>query len=106
MFKDDLININKRFADGKIINSSSLEFALSNKKSEMDQIAYLVRAFLIDHVFEDGNKRTATALISGYYAEYEIGFDAQKLIKNMIKIASENINDINKIRRLVKNVIR
>jgi prophage maintenance system killer protein len=106
MFEEDLIEINKRFADGKIINKGSLSFALSVKKTEIEQIAYLIRALLIDHSFEDGNKRTATSLISIYFTEYEIGFDPQKLTQNVIKIASKNINNIPKIKRMIKNVIR
>jgi len=33
-------------------------------------LAYLTRAILIDHVFEEGNKRTVALLIKSY-AEYE-----------------------------------
>ena len=90
------------------MNKSSLEFALSSIKTKawIDQIAYLVRAILLDHVFEDGNKRTAAVIIIIYFTELEIGFDPQKIAEIILNIITKNINDINKIKRMIKNVIR
>ena len=107
-YLDDIININKRFARGLVINQSSLEFALSSIKSKpwIDQVAYLVRAILLDHIFEDGNKRTAAAIIVAYYTEFEIGFDPKKIAQVMIDITSKNIDNISKIKRMIKNVVR
>ena len=107
-FINEIININKKFAKGIIVNKSSLEFALSSIKTKawIDQVAYLVRAILLDHVFEDGNKRTAAAIIIVYFTEFEIGFDPQKIAQTIIKIVTQNINSINKIKRMIKNVIR
>jgi len=107
-YVNEIITINKRFASGKVINKSSLEFALSaiKNKSWMDQLAYLTRALLIDHVFEDGNKRTAASLVVAYYTTLEIGFDTEKISKNMINITSKNINNLSKIKRMIKNVVR
>jgi len=106
--KEDLINANKRFATGKIVNQGSLEFAISSikTKSWMDQVAYLIRALLVDHVFEDGNKRTAASVIAMYYTEFKIGFDPEKVNEILIKIIKQNINDITKIKRMIKNVTR
>jgi prophage maintenance system killer protein len=105
---NEIININKKFANGNIVNKSSLEFALSAIKTKgwIDQVAYLVRALLIDHVFEDGNKRTAATIITVYFTEFEIGFDLQKIANIIIKIASQNINNVSKIKRMIKNVVR
>ena len=107
-YSNEIININKKFAKGTVINKSSLEFAFSSIKAKtwIDQIAYLVRAILIDRVFEDGNKQTAASIIIAYYTEFGIGFDPQKLAQVIIKITSKNINDINKIKRMIKNVVR
>ncbi|MBW2977854.1 hypothetical protein KY331_03340 [Candidatus Woesearchaeota archaeon] len=105
---NEIININKKFANGNIVNKSSLEFALSAIKTKawIDQVAYLVRALLIDHVFEDGNKRTAASIIIAYYTEFEIGFDPQKIVEAIIKITSKNINNVSKIKRMIKNAVR
>lgn len=104
----ELVNLNKKVANGNIVNKSSLDFALSSirTKSWFDQLAYLVRALLIDHVFEDGNKRTAAFLIISYCTEYKIGFDSEKITKVIINITSKNTNNISKIKRMIKNVIR
>ena len=107
-YVDEIIRINKKFATGAIVNRSSLEFALSSIKTKawIDQVAYLVRALLADHVFEDGNKRTAAAIVIAYYTEFEIGFDPLRITETMIKITSKNIKDISKIKRMIKNVLR
>ncbi|MBW2965643.1 hypothetical protein KY342_00905 [Candidatus Woesearchaeota archaeon] len=107
-YLNELININKKFARGIVVNKSSIEFALSSikTKSWIDQVAYLIRAILLDHVFEDGNKRTAASIIIAYYTEFEIGFDPQKITEVIIKITSKNINNVSKIKRMIKNVIR
>lgn len=107
-YLNEIVNINKRFAKGTVVNKSSLEFALSSIKTKpwIDQVAYLVRAILLDHVFEDGNKRTAASIIIAYYTEFEIGFDPQKIALAILNIITKNINDINKIKRMIKNVVR
>src|SRR3990167_1396996 len=67
--KKDIISINKNFALGHFENESSLNFALEHSKYEIawtKQLAYLIRAVLIDHVFVDGNKRTAYGLLLNY----------------------------------------
>jgi len=107
---EDVIRINKEVTKGpgNIVNKSSLDFALSSIKTKpwFDQLAYLLRSILVDHVFEDGNKRTATAIISMYYTEFKIGFDMQKTVDVVTKISSKNIKDIGNIKRIIKNVIR
>ncbi len=107
-YKKEIVEINKKFADGKIVNDSSLEFTLSSIRSKpwVDQVAYLVRALAADHAFEDGNKRTAASIIIAYYTEFEIGFDPAKIAKTIIKITSKNIENIITIKRMIKNVVR
>src|SRR3989338_2130681 len=65
--KKDIIALNQRFDQGKLHNEASLDFALSFCKRSANwtkELAYLTRAILLDHVFEEGNKRTALLLIS------------------------------------------
>ena len=107
--KKGIITINRKFDSGIVVNASSLDFALSNLKTTKDwtkQLAYLVRAILIDHVFEEGNKRTAAALIMDFIEIQKLAYDSYKVDKLIIEIIKKNITDINKIRRLIKNVIR
>ena len=107
--KEDVIEINMVFDIGKIINEGSLDFALSSLKKTKDwlkQVSYLVRAVLIDHVFEEGNKRTATALIMSVFENQKIAYDPRKVDEVVIEIIIKNINNINKIRSLIKNATR
>lgn len=104
-----LIEINKNFDRGIIVNGSSLDFALSsmqNSKDWVKQLAYLVRALLIDHVFQEGNKRTAAAVILSFFEIHKVGYDPYKVDKLIGEIILKNINNIEQIRRKLKDVIR
>ncbi len=107
--KKDIISLNKDFENGSVHNDASLEFALSYAKKTENwtrALAWIVRAILLDHAFEEGNKRTAALLIKTY-AEYEghRTYDDQvvSLIKNIIL---KNIKSITKIEDLIKDAIR
>lgn len=102
---NELERINKQFEPkSRIKNPSSLEFAAEHAARTQDwtkQLAYLLRAILVDHAFEDGNKRTGAYLVFKFFEENKIPVDAQKVDRLLIKIASDNITNINKIRRQV-----
>jgi len=105
--EDNLVKINKKFANGMIRNKECLDSALSqSEKGWMDQVAYLVRALLLDNIFEDGNKRTAAVIIAASYTEFEIGFDVKRVDEVVVEISSKKIEDIGKIKGLIKSVIR
>lgn len=107
--KDTIINLNKEFDKGILINKSSLDFALSFAKHSKDwlkQLAFIVRSILLDHVFEEGNKRTASALIMAIFEENKLAYDPHKVDLLTIEIINKNIRDIEKIRRLIRNAIR
>ncbi len=105
--EENLITVDKRFANGVIVNKESLDLALSSpEKGWMDQVAYLVKGLLVDHIFEKGNKRTAAIIIAASYTEFEIGFDAQRIDEIVVEIESKDIADIDKIKELIKSVIR
>ncbi|MEK6923477.1 MAG: hypothetical protein AABW84_02190 [Nanoarchaeota archaeon] len=104
---NDIERINKELeAKGGLKNEGSLHFAVSHAIHTKDwrlQLAYLLRALLVDHVFNDGNKRTAAYLITLYFDEHNINYDKDKLARLIIKIASKNIIKIDEIRRLIKD---
>lgn len=107
--KKDLIRLNQEFDNGNLINEASLDFVLSYaKKTEnwTKALAYIVRAILLDHVFEEGNKRTAALLIKSY-ATYE-GYKTydDKIIKLIKKILLKNITSIKTIEEMIKDGIR
>lgn len=107
MIVEELATINKRFSSGRIINKSSLEFAesaLKRTKNWHEQAAHIIRAIVADHPFEDGNKRTAAAYLSGLFEEYKIPYDQYKIDKLVLVIAKDT-KSIDKIRRMIKNAI-
>jgi prophage maintenance system killer protein len=109
MFNEkDIVRLNKLFHNGIIRDKGSLSLVLSaiRNKGSLEQLACLVRAIIVDHVFEDGNKRTAAVLITAYFTEFEIGFDKEKITKSILDIASKNIININQIKRMIKNAVR
>jgi len=107
--KKDIIALNQEFDLGKVHNEASLDFAISYAKRTENwtkALAYVVRAILLDHVFEEGNKRTAALLIKTY-AEYEHRATYNdKILKLVTSIILSKLTDINKIEELIKDAIR
>ncbi|MEW6063466.1 MAG: hypothetical protein AB1571_03820 [Nanoarchaeota archaeon] len=104
-----LVEINKKFDKGIISNRSSLNFALSslnNTKDWIKQLSYLVRAILVDHIFQEGNKRTAAAVIIYFFEANKVAYDGYKIDKIIFEIAKKNIKNIEGIRRKLKDAIR
>lgn len=100
-----LEKINKTFEPKSTTkNLGSLEFAAEHASRTSDwrkQLAYLLRAILVDHAFEDGNKRTGAYLVFKFFEENKLLINTQKVDRLIIKLASENITDIDKIKRLI-----
>ena len=107
--KKDLVAINQDIgSNGKFHNEDSLDFAFSivkQNKSWLYELSYIVRCLLVDHCFEDGNKRTAIITIITYFEDKNLDYDKDKLIKIVWGIAKKNTADINKIMRMIKNAI-
>lgn len=105
--RKDIISLNMEIGEsGEFQNESSLDFALSiikHKKSWLYELSYLARSLLVDHAFRDGNKRTALALILAYFDDKGIECDKQKIANIVHRISKKNINDINKVARLIKS---
>lgn len=107
--KKDLIAFNQEFADGTLHNEASLDFALAYARRTANwprALAYLVRAILADHAFEEGNKRTAALLVKSY-AAYEGHHTYNDRLTLLIKdILLRNITDIAPIEEKIKNAIK
>jgi len=107
--KKDMIALNQQFDSGRLSNEHSLDFALGYAKHSVNwtkALAYLVRAINLDHVFEDGNKRTAALLIAAYanIEGHEIYND--KVVKLIKDIAVKRISSIKKIDDMVQNAVK
>jgi prophage maintenance system killer protein len=102
--KKDIIEINKTFHTGKLSNESSLDFALSHvyrSKNWLKTAAILSRAILIDHVFEDGNKRTAAGTIMTIMEMNKIAFSPAKIDNLVIDITKKNISKIRDVEKVI-----
>ena len=102
--KKDIIAINQKFDKGQIVNGSSLEYAIyhANKtKSWSRACAVLVRAVLIDHVFEEGNKRTAAAIITGFFENNNLRYEPEKVARCIANILTDNITNLIKIEKVI-----
>lgn len=107
--KKDLLRINQEMGEeGHFQNEASVDFAVSmmrQRRSWLHELAYILRSLLVDHAFNDGNKRTALAVTIVYLQEREISFDKEKLVKVIYEIAKKNYTSIDKIMRTIKNAI-
>lgn len=99
----DIKKINKELG-GKLRDSGSLEFAISagKGKSERRKLALLWRAILIDHPFDDLNKRTVEILTRKYTKENDYSIDTETLVKEIIDVSKNSITNLDKIERRIK----
>ena len=107
--KKDIIALNQEFDEGNFHNESSLDFALNYAKRTENwtkALAWLTRSILLDHVFAEGNKRTAALLIKTI-AKYE-GFQVHndKIVKLIKSIILKNITSIKKIEEMIQDAIQ
>lgn len=104
----DIIAINEEFHTGKISNQASLDYALEmiqNSRNWLKSSALLMRAILVDHVFEEGNKRTAAAVVMTYAEIHGLYCNPDKLNSVIVRVIVKNITDIRTIERMIKHAI-
>ncbi len=107
--KKDIIEINKLFSNGALINESSLDYVvnvMARSRNWLKASAHFTRAILIDHIFEDGNKRTAAAAIMLIMDLNKIPYDPQAVTVFIITVLKKNMVKIKEIERCMKDVIR
>lgn len=101
--KGDLIRINKALG-GNLRADSSLDFAFaaSENKTDRQKLALLWRAILIDHPFDDANKRTVELITRAYARSKGHKADTKKLVNEIIDVSKNNISDLKAIERKIK----
>ena len=106
--KKDIIAINQKISSGRFQKESALDFASEYSKHSISwtkQLAYLIRAILVDHVFEDGNKRTAFVVLTTTVDLNSCRIE-DKQATNMIKTwVLKNENSIENIQRRIEDGI-
>jgi len=107
--KEDLLRINQGFG-GNLRSNASIDFAFNkiedSKLGDYKQLAYLLRAILVDHPFSDGNKRTAMFLVFAFAKKNRRQVDRDLLIHHITSIAKKNIQEIRNIEWRLKNAIK
>lgn len=106
--RKDIIAINQEFHTGKIANAGSLDYAVDQAKRSRDWLkaaSLLIRSIIRDHVFEDGNKRTAAAVICAYVEMQNLNYNKERVDTAVLTIAKKNMDDIRKIGWLIKNAL-
>ena len=107
--RKDIFALNQEFEDGALHKEASLDFALSYARRTENwtkALAWLVRAILIDHVFEEGNKRTAALLIKAYAEHQGHGTYNDRVVKLIKEIILKNITSISRIEELIQDAIK
>ncbi len=101
--KEEVIEINHNLG-GHLRADSSLEFAFTaaEGKSDRRKLALLWRAILIGHPFDDANKRTVEIITRVYAKEKKYLVNTKRLVKEIIEVSKENINDLKAIERRIK----
>lgn len=105
----DVIAMNRLFDKGHVINRGGLEFAVSSANQERSWLkatAVLVRAVLIDHIFEEGNKRTAAVLVMGAMERQGLSFDRDKVVQGITLLLKKNTTSIENIQKVIKDAIK
>ena len=105
----DIVAINQEFHNGKLANEGSLAFALSYARRTTNWVkalAIITRAILIDHAFEDGNKRTAAAVI--FTEAHMQGFTVNKnRLAHLIEaVLRKNVTSTRELEEMIKDVIK
>lgn len=106
--KKDIIALNAELDNGRVVNESSLDYAITTMRKNKNWLracALIARAVLIDHVFEDGNKRTAAAVIAGYLEMNGFDFDQDKVNRVVITVLKKNITNLETIERLIRDAV-
>ncbi len=104
--RKEIIALNQEFHEGKVINAGSLDLALDQARKTRDWLkaaAFISRAIVVDHIFEDGNKRTGAAVIATYIDMQNLNFNQERVDKAVLEMAKKSINDIHKLMRLIKH---
>jgi len=107
--KKDLITMNKLFSTGHMINPSSLDYAVTlvaRSRNWLRSSAIMARCLLIDHVFEDGNKRTAALAITTIMEMNNISYDPAKIPAIVLYLSKKSIVSVREIERSIKDGIR
>lgn len=105
----DTIELNRSFSTGVVVNAGSLDYAVKTQARSRNWLrtaAVFARTILLDHVFEDGNKRTAAAVLMLLMDMNHVAYHPGAMPKIVLKIIKQNMTSITEIERCVRDAIR
>ena len=105
----DVVELNRSFSTGTVVNAGSLDYAIKTQARSRNWLrtaAVFARTILLDHVFEDGNKRTAAAVVMLLMEMHGVAYDPGAMPKIILKIIKQNITSITKLERGIRHAIR
>jgi len=100
---EDVKRINRTLG-GNLRDKGSIEFAIATGEGKPDirKVALLWRAVLIDHPFDDANKRTVELITRKYARMKKYEIDTEKLTREILNVSKKNITNLSKIERRIK----
>lgn len=108
--KNEVVELNKSVGGtGRMISEGNLDFAVSAQGRTKDwllQLAYVVRALLVGHAFEDYNKRTAVATMVTTFEGMKLAYDPYAVDNLVTRIARKNVRNVKTIRSMMRDVVR
>ncbi len=107
--RKDLVSLNQQFSNGQIINEGSLDFVLKQtyrSRHWYKTMCLLTRAILVDHLFEDGNKRTAAGVIMTYLDMHDYHYNPDEIAQLVLTLAKKRISNTTTIGRMIHHAIQ
>lgn len=104
----NLVEINKNFAKGEIDKNEVINYSIlkiNDTENWVEQIAWLFHALLSENCFKDGNKETAIAILLTVMEIKKLPINQDKILNIVLVISRNHITDINRIKRLIKEVV-
>ena len=100
----EIVEKNKELG-GTLVRPSSLHFACDRafyEKNIYRKVAYIIRAIVVDHPFDDFNKSTAIITTKKMFKKEGIICSKEKLAIQVTKIAKRSTKSVIKIERILR----
>ncbi len=105
---DEIITLNKKYSNGSLL-SGSPESAI-NTASYYDDIAdqgsSIFKTIIQNHMFENGNKRTAVDFLKSFAEKNSINIrlSSDELLDLATKIANKEVSEVSEITKLIRGL--
>lgn len=94
--------MNKKFSNGQTLQGKDISTVLANasyREGGVNQAASVIRDIAGGHLFQNGNKRTAQALVESL----DLGVSSKQLRSVIDRVGSGSLREVDKAPRTPKN---